>query len=107
MRIAIAGKGGAGKTTLSATLARSLARDGKNVLAIDGDPNANLGIALGVDGDLLAGHARVPRDLLEQPQGQPAYLKVAPEELRARYAITAPDGVQLMAVTTVEHAGTG
>ena len=49
MRIAVAGKGGAGKTTISATLARTLARSGKQVLAIDGDPNPNLGMALGVD----------------------------------------------------------
>ena len=35
MRIAIAGKGGAGKTTISATLCRLLARQGRRVVAID------------------------------------------------------------------------
>ena len=38
MKIAIAGKGGVGKTFVSATLARLLARDGYSVLAVDADP---------------------------------------------------------------------
>ncbi|UZJ41478.1 carbon monoxide dehydrogenase accessory protein CooC [Prosthecochloris sp. SCSIO W1101] len=49
MKIAVTGKGGVGKTTLCALLARELARQGKRVLAIDADPNANLGEALGYD----------------------------------------------------------
>jgi len=48
MKIAIAGKGGVGKTTISATLARLLGRDGEKVFAIDADPNTNLSISLGV-----------------------------------------------------------
>ena len=42
MKIGISGKGGSGKTTISATLARVFARQGFPVLAIDGDPNPNL-----------------------------------------------------------------
>ena len=37
MKIAVAGKGGAGKTTISGTLARALARAGHDVMAIDAD----------------------------------------------------------------------
>jgi len=48
MKIAISGKGGSGKTTISATLIRLIARRGLSVLAIDGDPNPNLIQALGV-----------------------------------------------------------
>ncbi|MDQ3912794.1 MAG: AAA family ATPase, partial [Actinomycetota bacterium] len=48
MKIAVAGKGGSGKTTIAATLARVLARRGHRVTAIDGDPNPNLGVALGM-----------------------------------------------------------
>lgn len=106
MRIAVGGKGGAGKTTISATLARTYAREGRSVLAIDGDPNANLGVALGVGPAQLEAQPRVPRDLLEQKDGT-AWLKVGADELRRDYAIAAPDGIQLMAVTTVDHAGTG
>ena len=49
-RIAVAGKGGTGKTTLSALLIRYLIenRPGKSILAVDADANANLNEALGV-----------------------------------------------------------
>ncbi len=42
--VAVAGKGGVGKSTISALLVRALAhRTGKVVLAVDADPNSNLG----------------------------------------------------------------
>ena len=49
-QIAIAGKGGTGKTTFSAMLIRNLLQNrlGKSILAVDGDPNANLNEALGM-----------------------------------------------------------
>ena len=47
MKIAVTGKGGVGKTTFAATLARLYAQEGKHVLAADVDPDANLGLALG------------------------------------------------------------
>ncbi|MFF7277522.1 AAA family ATPase [Streptomyces griseorubiginosus] len=50
MRIAFVGKGGSGKTTLSALLSRHLARSGAPVLAVDGDINQHLAEALGHDG---------------------------------------------------------
>lgn len=48
MKIAITGKGGVGKTTLAALLSHLYARDGKNVIAVDADPDANLPSALGI-----------------------------------------------------------
>lgn len=48
MKIAVSGKGGVGKTTFAAFLIRALADEGKKVLAIDADPDANLAQALGV-----------------------------------------------------------
>ena len=47
MKVAITGKGGVGKTTLSSILARLYADEGRTVLAADVDPDANLGLALG------------------------------------------------------------
>ena len=47
MKIAVTGKGGVGKTTISAVLARLYAEEGKKVFAVDVDPDANLGLALG------------------------------------------------------------
>ncbi|MCI0547826.1 MAG: AAA family ATPase, partial [Candidatus Rokubacteria bacterium] len=48
MKIAVAGKGGSGKTTIAATLARLLARRGRKVLALDADSNPNLSVSLGL-----------------------------------------------------------
>ena len=48
MKIAISGKGGVGKTTFASFLIRALADEGKRILAIDADPDANLAQALGV-----------------------------------------------------------
>ena len=48
MKIAITGKGGVGKTTLSAVLSHLFAADGKRVIAVDADPDANLAQALGI-----------------------------------------------------------
>lgn len=48
MKIAITGKGGVGKTTLSAVLSHLFASDGKRVIAVDADPDANLAQALGI-----------------------------------------------------------
>ena len=53
MKIAIAGKGGVGKTTLAGVMARYLAEEGRKVLTIDADPDANLASALGFPPELL------------------------------------------------------
>ena len=51
MKLAIAGKGGSGKSTIAGALALSQARAGRRVLALDADPDANLASALGVPVD--------------------------------------------------------
>ncbi len=48
MKIAVTGKGGVGKTTLSSILSHLYAADGRKVIAVDADPDANLASALGV-----------------------------------------------------------
>jgi CO dehydrogenase maturation factor len=63
--IAVAGKGGVGKSTLSALLVRALSeRAGEIVLAVDADPNANLGDKLGVKVERTIGQLR--EDLLKR-----------------------------------------
>ncbi|CDG65654.1 MAG: dehydrogenase maturation factor [Methanobacterium sp.] len=58
MIIAVSGKGGTGKTLLSSLLIKSLAHTGKDVLAIDADPDSNLPEALGVDVQKTVGDVR-------------------------------------------------
>ena len=60
LRIALAGKGGAGKNTISSTLARLLARRGKRVLVIDGDSNPNVAVALGIERERAAALSTLP-----------------------------------------------
>lgn len=54
VKIAVSGKGGVGKTTLASLLCHLYAQDGQHVLAVDADPDANLGTALGFPPELLA-----------------------------------------------------
>ncbi len=54
MKIAVSGKGGVGKTTVSANLARLLYNKGLSVYAVDADPDSSLGLALGINEKVLA-----------------------------------------------------
>ncbi|MFC1669726.1 AAA family ATPase [Spirochaetota bacterium] len=56
MKLAVTGKGGVGKTTISALLIQHFAGKGRNVIAVDADPDANLSSALGFEG----AHSIVP-----------------------------------------------
>lgn len=110
MKVAVAGKGGSGKTTISATLARILARRGHPVTAIDGDPNPNLGTALGMSPEQLGGLARVPKEIMEveEREGKRTLVLTRPvEEISSEYGMAGPDGVSLMVMTGVDHAGAG
>lgn len=111
MKFAIAGKGGAGKTTLAATLARRLPRDGYSVLAIDGDPNPNLGTALGLAPSGRDALHALPRSILQESKdaaGASQMTLTAPvEDITAEHGVVAPDGVTLLLTARVDHAGAG
>lgn len=99
MRIAVAGKGGAGKTTLAGTLARVLAADGRQVLAIDGDPAPNLALALGVAAEALPGLPALPAGGL-RPGDTLA-------TIRRAHATSVAPRLELLVAARAEEAGTG
>ncbi len=113
MKIAITGKGGVGKTTFAATLARLYAEEGKNVLAADVDPDANLGLALGFSEEEL--NQIVPiskmRKLVEERTGADEFNKVfrinpKVDDIPDKYAKKC-NGVKLLVLGTVETANSG
>lgn len=108
MKIAITGKGGVGKTTLAGTLARLLAQDGMDVLAIDADPDMNLASALGIDNPPapLTDH----EDIIDERAGGPAGMfKLNPkvDDVVERFGVTGPDGVRMLVMGTVDRGGSG
>lgn len=113
MKIAVSGKGGVGKTTLSATLARLYAAEGRKVLAADVDPDANLGLALGLSEEEV--NAIVPiskmRELVKERTGADElnkFFKLNPrvDDIPDRFAKEIA-GVKLLVMGTVETAGAG
>ncbi|HEX2029116.1 MAG TPA: AAA family ATPase [Nitriliruptorales bacterium] len=104
MRIGVAGKGGAGKTFVAGVLARTLARRGRRVIALDCDSDPNL--ALGVGLDEAAADALLP--LLDQSSGARRLPDdLSPTELVERYAAAGPDGLDLVLAARAERAGGG
>lgn len=109
MKIAIAGKGGVGKTTISGTICRVLAQKGEKVLAIDGDPNPNLSVVLGIDKDLPV-QKSLSTDIIERVEEGESWrfqVKMPFDEILSTYGQEAPDNVMLLIVGKPEQAGTG
>jgi CO dehydrogenase maturation factor len=103
MKIAVAGKGGAGKTTVAGTLARSLARAGHDVLAVDCDANPMLGISLGV-GPEQTERLAAARQALDagEVEHEPDAAGIV-----ASFGVDAPDGVRLVVVSRIDQADPG
>jgi CO dehydrogenase maturation factor len=115
MKLAISGKGGAGKSTLAGTLALLYAADGRQVLAIDADPDANLASAIGVPPELRSEIHTISteRKLIEERTGAKVQdygqiFKINPEvaDIAARYA-THYAGVDLLVLGSVQRAAGG
>ncbi|MCB2228596.1 MAG: AAA family ATPase [Desulfarculaceae bacterium] len=113
MKIAVSGKGGVGKTTFSAMLARALAAKGLNVLAVDADPDANLGQALGFpDYDKLVPVSEMKQLIAERTDSDGenwgTYFKLNPTvtDLPDKLSVE-HDGVRLMVMGTVKKGGGG
>jgi len=116
MKVAVTGKGGVGKTTVTAALARTIARLGTPVVAVDADPNPNLGIALGLGLDANARLDGVANDVLKRRAAahghshdgdEPPAPEPAAEELLDRLGCLAPDGVRLLQTGRIERPSDG
>lgn len=103
IRVAIVGKGGAGKTVIASTLARFLARKGRNVVVADLDPCPGLAVSLG----LPSKDAGLPPEAVEREPGAPQGWQLAagltPLEAIERFSTLAPDGVRYLGVGKIDH----
>lgn len=98
LRLAVVGKGGAGKSVIAGTLARLLARRGRPVLAADFDTNPGLAYSLGVPpGDGALADEAVAEDA-GASYGWGLRAGLAPAEVVERHALEAPDGVRFVSL---------
>lgn len=115
MKLAITGKGGVGKTTLASLLARLYAAEGKKVLAIDANPDANLALALGLPPEQAQQITPIAEmeDLIEERTGakpgtSAPFFKLNPrvDDIPERFSAKI-DGIRLLIMGTVKKGGGG
>ena len=103
MKLGVVGKGGVGKTTLSALLCQAYAERGDRVLAIDTDSNPNLAYTLGLTAEEAERIPLLPRSLVVGA-GNGA---ITPADLMREYGARTPAEVTLMHAMRVTQAGAG
>ena len=115
MKIAITGKGGVGKSTLAAMLAHLASKDGKTVLAVDSDPDANLAFALGIPEEQRRGIIPISqqKELIEERVGAKLkqfgqIFKLNPHvaDVADRFG-TKFQGINLLVFGAIEAGGSG
>ena len=113
MKIAVAGKGGVGKTLIAGAIAYFLKEKGYKVLAIDADPAPNLAITLGIPAE----KAKKIRPISENKQlieektstGVPGVYKLSftVDDIVEKYSVQSPLGVNLLVMGTIRSVGGG
>jgi len=113
MKIAVSGKGGVGKTTFAAFLIKALAEEGKMVLAIDADPDANLAQALGIEGAERIVPISQMKELIEERTESKVgtmggFFKLNPkvDDLPEKLSIET-NGIRLMVMGGIKKGGAG
>lgn len=115
MKLAISGKGGVGKTTLTAALAKIYADNKYSVIVVDADPDTNLATALGIsadDADKITPISHLKKLIAERTGGEPGtfggMFKLNPkvDDVPDKF-VHRVDGIRLMVMGTVEAGGSG
>jgi len=107
MKLALAGKGGVGKTSICGTLARVLARDGYRVLAIDNDMNPNLSLTLGIPPEVMTQLPSFGHDVVRRSEKGGFELLMSVEEICEAYSLPGPEGISLLVAGQPKEANTG
>jgi CO dehydrogenase maturation factor len=107
VKLAIAGKGGVGKTTIAGTMARHLAAGGRRVIALDNDLNPNLSLTLGIAAERMADLPTLPPGVCVRIGPGEHELTMTFDEICEVCALDAPDGVTLLVAAQPNRANTG
>jgi CO dehydrogenase maturation factor len=113
MKIAVSGKGGVGKTTLTALLCLSFQKAGYRVMAVDADPDANLASTLGFpEPEKIIPIVDLKEIISERTGTQPgsmgAFFKLNPrvDDIPEKYSVV-HNGIRLLLMGRIKNAGTG
>lgn len=111
MKVAVTGKGGVGKTTVAAFLARCWRDFGREVIAVDADPDANLAGTLGYRGPDIVPLAKL-KALIEErvggADGWGGFLRMNPrvDDIPEQFGVTV-DGIRVLVMGTIERGRGG
>jgi len=111
MKVAVAGKGGVGKTTVAASLARCWRDTGYRVVAVDADPDANLAGTLGYRGPAIVPLVQLKSLIEERVGGGEAwggFLRMNPrvDDIPGEFGREV-DGVRVLVMGTIERGKRG
>lgn len=111
MKIATVGKGGSGKTTIAGTLARIFAESGNRILAIDGDPNPNLALTIGMDRKAANEIVYIPPTVMQRGSTVDGIVMMEPtisrDEIMQKFSVPAAENVDLIVMGKPAHGSAG
>lgn len=111
MKIAIAGKGGSGKTTIAGILSRLLAERHHQVWAIDADSNPNLGVTIGVPlqqvQEMKPISSKILKEITDDKGERALKLDMPAGQVVSEFGFPVRENLKLLSMGSVDHAGAG